>query len=104
MFFVCYWTLCGLFDYRQCALTLGQLCDSRALLTILQNHCQDALWYRVPKDAPSYVDLGAYMFQQTDDFRLAGNGELRNVATTVSLIYFILVFIIFLYVIHVYLE
>ncbi|XP_068723733.1 uncharacterized protein [Montipora capricornis] len=45
------------------------------------NHCQDALWYRAPKDAPSYVDLGAYMFQQTDEFRLAGSGEHRKVAT-----------------------
>lgn len=80
------------FNYRQCALTLGQLCDSRMLLTTLQNHCQDALWYRVPKDAPSYVDLGAYMFQQTDEFRLAGSGEHRKVATIVSF------FDIFLYV------
>ena len=73
------------FNYRQCSLTLGQLCDSRMLLTTLQNHCQDALWYRVPKDAPSYVDLGAYkLFQQTDEFRLAGSGEHRKVATIVS--------------------
>lgn len=74
------------FDFlnRQCALTLGQLCDSKTVLGILQNHCQDSLWHRVPKDAPSYVDLGAYMFEQSDNFRLSGNGHLRSVATTVS--------------------
>ena len=88
------------FNYRQCALTLGQLCDSRTLLSILQDHCHDALWYRVPKDAPSYVDLGAYMFQQSDEFRLAGNGQHRNVATTVSSIYFVLYFSTFLYLIY----
>ncbi|KAL9959972.1 hypothetical protein ACROYT_G033357 [Oculina patagonica] len=69
-------------NQRQCALTLGQLCDSRSLLGILQSHCQDALWYRVPRDAPHYADLGAYMFTQTDDYRNAGNVRLRNVATT----------------------
>jgi len=36
----------------------------------------------VPRDAPSYVDLGAYMFAQTDQFRNSGNGLSRKVATT----------------------
>ena len=74
--------------FRQCALTLGQLCDSRVVLGILQNHCQDALWYRVPRDAPSYVDLGAYMFQQTDEYRMADTRNYRRVATIVSVDYF----------------
>jgi len=39
----------------------------------------------VPRDAPSYVDLGAYMFAQTDQFRNSGNGLSRKVATTVSI-------------------
>lgn len=52
---------------------------------ILQTHCQDALWYRVPRDAPSNVDLGEYMFRQTDEFRVSGGGHRQQVATTVSL-------------------
>ena len=82
--------------FRQCALTLGQLCDSKVVLGILQNHCQDALWYRVPRDAPSNVDLGAYMFRQTDEFRVSGGGRRRQVATTVSisLLYLVSVFFI----------
>ena len=84
-------------------MTLGQLCDSRMLLNTLQNHCQDALWYRVPKDAPSYVDLGAYMFQQTDEFRLAGSGEHRKVATIVFNI-FCLVFLYLLVCYCIYLD
>ena len=30
------------------------------------------------------MDLGAYMFQQTDDYRTAGNQNFRKVALTVS--------------------
>ena len=80
--FYCLIFLCTFLN-RQCAFTLGQLCESKSVLGILQNHCQDSLWHRVPRDAPSYVDLGAYMFQ-SDIFRLSGNGNLRSVATTVS--------------------
>ena len=82
----------------QCALTLGQLCDLKTVLGILQNHCQNSLWHRVPRDAPSYVDLGTYMFELLDIFRLAGNGHLRSVATTVSLVLFFFVAIVFFWV------
>ena len=75
--------------FRQCALTLGQLCDSRVVLGTLQTHCQDALRYRVPRDAPSNVDLGAYMFRQTDEFRVSGGGLHRQVATIVSISLFL---------------
>ena len=42
-----------------------------------------------PTQIECMVDLGAYMFQQTDEFRLAGSGEHRKVATFVSLTYFV---------------
>ena len=59
---------------------------------ILQNHCQDNLWYRVPRDAPSFVDLGAFMFKQSDAYRLSGEGLSRNVATVVSIHYINFIF------------
>ena len=53
-------------------------------MSVLQSHCQESLWHRVPRDAPSYVDLEAYMYQQSDDFLVNGTGHRRQVATIVS--------------------
>lgn len=78
--------ICCCSCFRQCALTLGQLCNSMTL-GVLQSHCRDSLWYRVPRDAPSTVDLGEYMFHQTEEFLTVGGSDVppRKVATLVCL-------------------
>ena len=44
---------------------MAQLNDSNVIKNILQDHCDEMIWYRVPRDAPRSVDLATYMFQQT---------------------------------------
>lgn len=76
--------VCFLLFIRQCALTLAQLCNSMTL-GVLQSHCRDSLYYRVARDAPSDVDLGQYMFRQTEEFMSVGGSDIppRKVAHVV---------------------
>lgn len=55
---------------------MSQLNDSAIIKNILQDHCDEMIWYRVPRDAPGSVDLATYMFQQTRIYSGSG-GEIR---------------------------
>ncbi|PFX29339.1 hypothetical protein AWC38_SpisGene5880, partial [Stylophora pistillata] len=62
------------------ALTMAQLNDSNVIKSILQDHCDEMIWYRVPKDAPGSVDLATYMFQQTRTYNASEDKVSKKVA------------------------
>ena len=62
---------------------MSQLNDSNVIKSILQTHCDEMIWYRVPRDAPGSVDLATYMFQQTRVYNSLDEKVCRKVAMKV---------------------
>lgn len=62
---------------------MSQLNDSNVIKSILQTHCDEMIWYRVPRDAPGSVDLATYMFQQTRMYNSLDEKVCRKVAMKV---------------------
>ena len=62
---------------------MSQLNDSNVIKSILQTHCDEMIWYRVPRDAPGGVDLATYMFQQTRMYNSLDEKVCRKVAMKV---------------------
>ncbi|CAH3026219.1 unnamed protein product, partial [Porites evermanni] len=62
------------------AFTMAQLNDSNVIKNILQDHCDEMIWYRVPRDAPGSVDLATYMFQQTRIYNASEERVSKKVA------------------------
>lgn len=63
---------------------MAQLNDSNVIKNILQDHCDEMIWYRVPRDAPGSVDLATYMFQQTRIYNASEDRVSKKVALKVS--------------------
>ena len=63
---------------------MAQLNDSNVIKNILQDHCDEMIWYRVPRDAPGSVDLATYMFQQTRIYNASEDRVSKKVALQVS--------------------